>query len=54
MGKSWLGYLGSFLMLLGGVVMIVAGNYIMGIVLIVASIAGAVLKYMFEKKQGNP
>lgn len=52
MKKAWLGYLGSFFMLLGGIIMIVANSYIMGAVLIVAAIAGAILKYMIGKKQG--
>ncbi|MBL7910703.1 MAG: hypothetical protein JNJ41_06600 [Bacteroidia bacterium] len=51
MNKPWLGYLGSFLMLLGGALMIVAQSYLMGIVLILAAIASAVLKYIIGKKK---
>ena len=50
MNKAWIGYLGSALILSGGVLMIVAGHHIMGIILIVASIASTVLKYMIDKK----
>ncbi len=53
MKNSWLGYLGSFLTLLGGVIMIVAQSYIMGSILIVASIAGIVLKMYLNKNQNN-
>jgi hypothetical protein len=51
MKNAWLGYLGSFITLLGGVVMIVAGRYILGSILILASIGGAVAKYYLSKKK---
>ena len=52
MGKAWLGYLGSVFILLGGIAMLIAQSYIMGSVLIVAAIAGIMLKYIIGKKQG--
>jgi len=51
MKNAWLGYLGSFITLLGGVVMIVAERYVLGIILILAAIGGAVVKYYLGKKK---
>jgi hypothetical protein len=53
MKNAWLGYLGSCLTLLGGVVMIVAEQYIMGAVLIIAAIAGVIVKIYLGKKSEN-
>ena len=54
MKNAWVGYLGSVLTLLGGVLMIVAGRYVMGILLIVAAILSVILKIYLAKKSGNP
>lgn len=54
MNKPWLGYLGSFLVLAAGILQIVANKPIMGAILIVAAIAGAIIKFYLSKKSGNP
>ncbi len=54
MKNAWLGYLGSALTLLGGVIMIVAERYVMGSLLILAAIAGVIVKVYLGKKSGNP
>ncbi|MBA3679934.1 MAG: hypothetical protein H0W73_01910 [Bacteroidetes bacterium] len=51
MKNAWLGYLGSFITLLGAVVMIVAGRYILGSILILAAIGGVIVKYYLGKKK---
>lgn len=51
MKNAWLGYLGSFLTLLGGVIMIFAERYVMGGLLILAAIAGMIVKYYLSKKK---
>ena len=53
MNKPWLGYLGSFLVLLAGILQIVANNIIMGARGIVAAIAGAIIKFYLGKKSGG-
>ena len=49
MSKPWVGYLGSFFVLLAGVLQIVGEKPIMGSILIVLSIAGAVIKFRVKK-----
>lgn len=51
MKNAWLGYLGSFITLLGGVVMIVAERYVLGAILILASISGAIVKFYLGKNK---
>lgn len=51
MNKPWLGYLGSFLVLVAGILQIVANKPIMGAILIVASIAGVIIKFYLGKKK---
>jgi len=53
MGKAWLGYLGSFFVLLACVLQIVGEKPIMGSILIVLSIAGAVIKFYMMRKPRN-
>jgi hypothetical protein len=51
MSKPWVGYLGSFFVLLAGIFQIAAEKPILGSILIVLSIAGAVIKYYIMRKQ---
>ena len=51
MGKAWLGYLGSFLILLAGILQIMADKPIMGSILIVVAIAGTIIKFYLSKKK---
>lgn len=53
MNKPWLGYLGSFLVLVAGILQIVANKPIMGAILIVASIAGVIIKFYLGKKKND-
>ncbi len=53
MNKPWLGYLGSCLTLFGGVIMIVAERYVIGGLIILAAIAGVIVKFYLSKKSGN-
>lgn len=51
MSKPWIGYLGSFFILLAGVLQIIGGKIILGILLILLSIAGAFIKYRLTKNR---
>jgi hypothetical protein len=54
MSKPWVGYLGSFFVLLAGVFQIADEKPIMGSILIVLSIAGAIIKfYMMRNDDTN-
>ncbi|MDO8999336.1 MAG: hypothetical protein Q7W45_06190 [Bacteroidota bacterium] len=53
MGKAWLGYLGSFFILLAGVLQIIGDRVIIGSLLILLSIVGAIVKYYIARKQKN-
>jgi hypothetical protein len=54
MSKPWVGYLGSFFVLLAGVFQIAAEKPILGSILIVLSIAGAIIKfYMMRNDDTN-
>lgn len=53
MSKPWVGYLGSFFVLLAGVLQIIGEKPTMGSILIVLSIAGAVIKYYMMRKQNT-
>ena len=51
MSKPWVGYLGSFFVLMAGVLQIIGDKPIMGSILIVLSILGAVVKFYMMKKK---
>jgi hypothetical protein len=50
MGKAWLGYLSSTMMLLAGILMIAGEEIIIGCILIVLSIVSFVLKVYMNKR----
>jgi positive regulator of sigma E activity len=50
MGKAWLGYLSSTMMLLAGILMIAGEEIIIGCILIVLSIVSFVLKAYMNKR----
>lgn len=50
MKNAWLGYLGSALIVVAGVMMLIAKRYLAGVLFLVAGIGGAVLKYKMNQK----
>jgi hypothetical protein len=50
MGKAWLGYLSSTMMLFAGILMIAGEEIIIGCILIVLSIVSFVLKVYMNKR----
>lgn len=50
MKNAWLGYLGSALILIAGIMMLAAKRYWAGILFILAAIAGGIIKYRLNKK----
>jgi len=53
MGKAWLGYLSSTIMLLAGILMIAGEEIIIGCILIVLSIVSFVLKVYMNKRSSQ-
>jgi hypothetical protein len=53
MGKAWLGYLSSTMMLLAGILMIAGEEIIIGCILIVLSIVSFVLKVYMNKRSSQ-
>jgi hypothetical protein len=53
MGKAWLGYLSSTIMLLAGILMIAGEEIIIGCILIVLSIVSFVLKVYMNKRSSH-
>jgi hypothetical protein len=51
MGKAWLGYLGSVLIFIAGILMLSVKQYVAGILMMAAAIAGVILKYRLSKKE---
>jgi hypothetical protein len=51
MNKPWVGYLSSFLLLLAGILMIAGDQLIIGVIFIVLSLVGIVLKYYINKRK---
>jgi hypothetical protein len=51
MSKPWIGYLGSFFILLAGVLQIIGEKIILGVLLILLSIAGGFIKYRLTKNK---
>lgn len=51
MKKTWLGYLGSALIFVAGIMMLIAKRYSSAILLILVAIAGSIIKYKMSKKQ---
>jgi hypothetical protein len=50
MNKPWVGYLGSGLIFLAGILMIAAKSYLAGGLLFAVSIAGVILKLRMNRK----
>lgn len=50
MNKTWLGYLSSILLLLAGIILIIGEEVGLGILFIVLSIIGLILKIFINKK----
>lgn len=51
MNKPWLGYLGSVMILLAGLMMLMANRYLAGVLLLVVAVAGFVLKLRMNKQK---
>lgn len=50
MKNAWVGYLGSALIFIAGILMLVAKRYLAGVLFIIAAIAGVVVKVKMNKK----
>ncbi len=50
MKNAWVGYLGSALIFVAGILMLVAKRYLAGVLFIVAAVAGVVVKYKMNQK----
>lgn len=53
MSKPWVGYLSSVMLFLAGVLMIAGEKIFAGILFMILSIVGVIIKFYIHKKQGN-
>jgi hypothetical protein len=51
MNKPWMGYLGSGLILVAGVMMLIDKSYLVGVLLLVMAIAGFILKLRMNSQK---